>query len=129
MRHAAAVTFMSVAIAFVLMVLVALSFKSLVERWQETAAVDPEIARIFETGLVPVFALIAFTMILMALLVMFLLIRSSHRFYGPLVPIQRHIENLINGNYNSRLVLRQGDELTELRDSLNRLAEALGKKQ
>jgi len=125
MRHAVSTTILSVVVAVVLLICVGVSFNSMVGKWKETQGIDPEITRLFETGLVPVFALIAFTMILMAVLVMFLMVRSSHRFYGPLVPIQRHIANLTNGNFKSRLVLREGDELQELRESLNKLAEAL----
>lgn len=52
----------------------------------------------------------------------------SHRFYGPIVPICRHIEELKNGNYQARIQLRQTDELTEIQDELNALAEILEKK-
>ena len=52
-------------------------------------------------------------------------VRLSNRIYGPLVPMLRHIQNLKQGIYSSRVVLRQNDELIELRDALNELAAAL----
>lgn len=54
-------------------------------------------------------------------------LRLSHQIYGPLIPIQRHIRNLVDGNYSSRIQLRKGDEFQELEGSLNALAEHLEK--
>lgn len=51
----------------------------------------------------------------------------THRFYGPLVPIHRHIEELKKGNFTSRLKVRKKDELQELCDQLNDLSEELQK--
>jgi methyl-accepting chemotaxis protein len=55
-------------------------------------------------------------------------IRLSHRIYGPLVSINRFIEELAGGNYKSRMTLRKDDDLIEIRDSLNNLAESLEKR-
>lgn len=49
----------------------------------------------------------------------------SHRIFGPAVPLQRQIQDLINGNYEARVKLRAGDEFKELASSLNELAEKL----
>jgi len=49
----------------------------------------------------------------------------SHRMYGPIVSIKRHIAHLREGNYSARLNLRQTDDMSELRDALNDLAGAL----
>jgi len=56
---------------------------------------------------------------------MFLALRMTHRFLGPQVPMRRHIQALAEGNYDSRCNIRKGDELQELADDLNLLAEAL----
>jgi methyl-accepting chemotaxis protein len=53
-------------------------------------------------------------------------IQMSHRIYGPLVPLQRQIGEIKKGNYAARVKLRKHDELVELQDSLNDLAESLG---
>lgn len=52
-------------------------------------------------------------------------LRLSHQIYGPLVPIQRHIKSLVDGDYSSRIHLREGDEFKELEGSLNALAANL----
>jgi len=55
-------------------------------------------------------------------------IRLSHRIYGPVVSIKRHIGQLAGGDYKARLTLRKHDDLLDIRDSLNSLAEALEKR-
>lgn len=49
----------------------------------------------------------------------------SHSFAGPLVPIVRRIEEMINGDYKGRVNLRKNDELKEISEALNRLCERL----
>lgn len=49
----------------------------------------------------------------------------SHRIFGPVVPIRRQIKNLIDGNYNSKITLRKNDELKQVAEDLNKLAETL----
>jgi HAMP domain-containing protein len=49
----------------------------------------------------------------------------SHRIFGPTVPIRRHIQKLIAGDYSSRIRLRSGDEFKALAAELNTLAEKL----
>ena len=49
----------------------------------------------------------------------------SHRIFGPTIPIRRHIEKLIEGDYTSRVQLRSSDELKDIGSELNRLAEVL----
>lgn len=56
---------------------------------------------------------------------MYFALRITHRFLGPQVPMQRHVRALIDGDYGSQCHLRKGDELQELSESLNELAEAL----
>ncbi len=55
-------------------------------------------------------------------------VRLSHKVYGPVVAIKRYLETLMAGNYQARLSLRQGDDLLDLRDALNQLAETLEKR-
>jgi hypothetical protein len=49
----------------------------------------------------------------------------SHRIFGPIVPIRRHIISLKNGDYSVRIKLRTGDEMKDVAEELNQLAEAL----
>lgn len=55
-------------------------------------------------------------------------IRLSHRIYGPIVAINRFIGSMEEGNYKSRMTLRKDDDLIEIKDALNKLAEALEKR-
>lgn len=52
----------------------------------------------------------------------------SKRIFGPMVPFRKHIRELCEGNYSSRIRLRKRDEFKELAEELNRLAETLEKK-
>jgi nitrogen fixation/metabolism regulation signal transduction histidine kinase len=55
-------------------------------------------------------------------------VRLSHRIYGPLVPMLRHVESLQKGDYSARIKLRSGDEFQDLQTALNTLTEELQKK-
>ena len=55
----------------------------------------------------------------------FLWVIYSHRVLGPMVPIRRHIQNLIKGDYDSKINLRKRDEFKNVADDLNKLAEVL----
>ena len=72
------------------------------------------------------------------LIVIFVLVFGSYSFYswlkfinrtlGGLVPILNHIAEMKKGNYQARIKLRDGDELTELTDALNDLTQDLATK-
>jgi methyl-accepting chemotaxis protein len=49
----------------------------------------------------------------------------THRMVGPVYVFERHIQNLINGDYSSRITLRKHDEFKPLSILLNRVAEKL----
>jgi methyl-accepting chemotaxis protein len=51
----------------------------------------------------------------------------SHRIYGPLVSIRRQLARMEAGDFSARGTLRRGDELIEVMESLNRIAENLEK--
>ncbi len=52
-------------------------------------------------------------------------VRLSHRIYGPIVQIRKHVTNLIMGDFTSRVHLRDHDHFVELSEDLNQLAEKL----
>jgi len=56
-------------------------------------------------------------------------LRLSHRFGGPMVNIQRILEQAQRGNYTSRITLRSKDYLHEIADSVNLLLEKLETQQ
>lgn len=53
--------------------------------------------------------------------------KLTHRFYGPIVAINRLINELKKGNYSARVTLRRKDELQSIAKHLNELAERLEK--
>jgi signal transduction histidine kinase len=53
------------------------------------------------------------------------MLRLTHRYYGPLVSIERFIDELTAGEYGARVAIRSRDELQELVAKLNVLASTL----
>lgn len=74
-----------------------------------------------QTGMIGVTVFIAVSLVLW--------IFFSHRIFGPVVPMRRHVQSLIKGDYDSRIYPRASDEFKELIADLNRLAEVLEKKK
>lgn len=54
---------------------------------------------------------------------------ATHRVFGPLVPLLRQVEALKQGRYEARSKLRRADELQDLADGLNDLAQSLQEQQ
>lgn len=52
-------------------------------------------------------------------------VRRTHRMYGPMISIMRFVNELSAGNYNARIHIRQKDDFQDLVRYLNRLAVAL----
>lgn len=54
----------------------------------------------------------------------------THKIFGPLVPIQRTLDQLKAGDYSARAVLREKDEqqMKRLAESVNELAAVLARK-
>jgi two-component system phosphate regulon sensor histidine kinase PhoR len=53
----------------------------------------------------------------------------THRIYGPLIPILRHVRALAAGDFSSRVHLREKDEMGDLAAALNELATSLESKK
>lgn len=51
--------------------------------------------------------------------------RLTHRYYGPLVSIERFVDQVLSGDYHVRCKIREKDELHALCAKLNAMAEAL----
>jgi signal transduction histidine kinase len=52
-------------------------------------------------------------------------VHYTHKIYGPLVSINRFVDDMLEGRVPSRLALRDGDELQDLASKLNTLADKL----
>ena len=51
--------------------------------------------------------------------------RLTHRYYGPLVSIERFVDDLAAGDYQQRCKIREKDELHTLVNKLNAMAEQI----
>lgn len=51
--------------------------------------------------------------------------RLTHRYYGPLVSIERFVDDIARGDYSRRCKIREKDELHGLVAKLNNMAEEL----
>ena len=60
--------------------------------------------------------------------IFYVVFRATHKFYGPLVSIERFVKEIMRGDYTQRIVIRRGDELQKLVLSLNQMAETLEKR-
>ncbi|MGE0173633.1 MAG: HAMP domain-containing protein [Oligoflexales bacterium] len=69
------------------------------------------------------FLLVSFVAVLF-----FVVFRTTHKYYGPLISIDRFIEKIKDGDYTSRIVIRKTDELQDLANALNGMAETLAQR-
>ena len=53
----------------------------------------------------------------------------SNRIAGPIYSIQNYLKDLLRGKYDKRLKLREKDELKDLAESINELAQKLRRDQ
>lgn len=67
------------------------------------------------------------TVLLMTPVVAIIGIYLSHKIAGPIVRMERFLDTIASGDFRSRIVLRQGDELTGLANAMNRLQDSLKK--
>jgi signal transduction histidine kinase len=108
-----------------LVALTAIVFNHTLKTLADTHKIEAEVGYLLrDTMVYPFFCMIVGAFFI-GLFIVYMGVRLSNRIYGPLVPLLRHIQNLKQGVYSSRVVLRQNDELTELRDALNELAANL----
>jgi HAMP domain-containing protein len=57
---------------------------------------------------------------------MFIMVfKLTHRYYGPLVSIERFVDEISQGTYGHKVKIRQKDELQRLADKLNQMSQAL----
>lgn len=88
---------------------------------------DPEMGRTIQRFLWSNLLVIALALIGVTMAFVTWGVVMNHRIFGPLVPINRHIGRLMNGEYSGRIRLRERDELKDLRDALNDLTTQLEK--
>jgi HAMP domain-containing protein len=86
---------------------------------------DPEMAATIRSSLNTTMGITFMLSAVLAAFSFILGIQMSHRIFGPIVPIVKHVEELSAGRYSSRIKLRESDEFKEVQDALNSLAEKL----
>lgn len=68
---------------------------------------------------------ILISVLLITPLVAMIGIYLSHKIAGPILRMERFMDDMGSGNMSSRLILRKGDELMELAEGINRLSESM----
>jgi HAMP domain-containing protein len=58
----------------------------------------------------------------------YVIFKITHRYYGPLVSIERFVDQVSVGDYSARVIIRKGDELQSLVRRLNQMAESIEKR-
>ena len=71
---------------------------------------------------------LAFGFLLLLPVVIISAILLSHKIAGPLVRIKRALTQIVNNDYNVSIKLRKHDQLKDIADLINKLAENLKKK-
>lgn len=66
--------------------------------------------------------------LILAPVVIFIALVVSHRIAGPLIRIERIIDEIGRGNFKARLTLRKNDQLKEIAEAINRMSELLQSK-
>ena len=92
-------------------------YSTVAEYFQLSTAQSSQVLNKF---LPPVFIAGALTVLFIAGSIL-LSVKYTHKIYGPLVSIHRHIDGLLEGEALPQLNLRESDQLKELADKLNEL--------
>lgn len=88
--------------------------------------IDPVTLDALISSLHAAFGLIMTSALIVAIAQTYVSLAWSRRVFGPEVPFLNHLKRLNEGDYTSRVHLRQGDEFQDIATELNRLAEKLG---
>ena len=74
---------------------------------------------VFRTNIIKVIVLFsAFVLVILAVV-----FKVTHNYYGPLVSIERFVDLVARGDYSQRISIRKTDELSRLAGKLNHMAE------
>ena len=79
---------------------------------------------VFYTNAIRIGAMLALFITVMLIMVF----KLTHRYYGPLVSIERFVEHVTAGDYSVRCKIREKDELHDLVVKLNEMADVLEKR-
>lgn len=105
-----------------------LSLSKLLGTLAEVYRFDPQATELIRRSLLSWLTLAVFNAVVIAFVAFNVGVFLTHRIFGAIVPIRRLIGDLMRGDYKARVNLRAQDELHELADDLNALAERLDQK-
>lgn len=119
----------SLSLLFVVLiaVMVTLAFReqyqNIIQIFQVPASIQDELIHndIFQKNFIRIGSMI----LIYAVSLIFMTFWLTHKYYGPLVSIERFVEQIRDGQYQQRVRVRHGDELQDLVKGLNEMAEAL----
>jgi signal transduction histidine kinase len=112
-----------------LIIFVMQNFSQYLETLRSTNQIDTQTIILITSHLYYYLKLTAGIAGVLLVIVLAISLMLTHRIFGPMVQINRHVEKLIKGDYTSRIQLRNYDEFRELADGLNALADDLHKKK
>lgn len=111
---------------FFLIAVVIVYFSGWRELIQKMANVYPQARLVAILNVVYVRLLIEFLLFLPIVVISAIL--ASHKIAGPLVRIKRALRQLRDGDYNLVVTLRKNDQLKDVAEDINKLAESLRKR-
>jgi hypothetical protein len=91
----------------------------------ELTDLGPDVNAILDSYLKGASVWVLASLIVYLILTVGISVLYTHRLVGPTYAFRRHIRNLKNGNYSSRVMLRKHDAFAEVAEDLNELAEHL----
>lgn len=100
-------------------------FQSYMDQLLSTNQIDTQTTILVTTDLYYNIRLVIFLAVAGAVVGMILSLVYTHRIFGPIVQIRQHVNRLVNGDYSSRIFLRDNDQFKQLATDLNSLAEKL----
>ncbi len=117
---------LSVSLLFIVLItlLIAKAFLAQYEvllRVEQTAGWEHLLEETFNRGSLE----LAIVLILYIVVLFTVVIRMTHRIYGPVISISRFLDDMIQGRYEKRCTIRKDDDLKPLVLKLNELAAVL----
>ena len=98
-------------------------YTSMMSFGERLASIYPQGRLVSEVNMVN--SRIMMSAILISPLVALIGIYLSHKIAGPILRMERFMNNMATGNLTGKLVLRKGDELLTLAEGINRLTESM----
>ena len=98
-------------------------YTSMISFGEKLASIYPQGRLVSAVNIINIRIMISILLItpLIALIGIYL----SHKIAGPILRMERFMDDMASGNLSGKLVLRKGDELLMLADGINRLTESM----